>query len=61
MAADLYLPKELKPEDKRPAIVLCAGTGGTKGGTQARLGGLFAEKRLQSCSRFDYRGWGEKR
>ena len=58
MAGDLYLPKGLKPEDKLPAIVLCAGTGGTKGGTQARLAPLFAEKGYIVLA-FDYRGWGQ--
>ncbi len=58
MAGDLYLPKGLKAEDKLPAIVLCAGTGGTKGGTQARLAPLFAEKGYIVLA-FDYRGWGQ--
>lgn len=57
MAGDLYLPKGLKPDDKLPAIVLCAGTGGTKGGTQARLAPRFAEKGYVVLA-FDYRGWG---
>jgi dipeptidyl aminopeptidase/acylaminoacyl peptidase len=58
MAGDLYLPKALKPDDKLPAIVLCAGTGGTKGGTQARLAPLFVEKGYIVLA-FDYRGWGQ--
>ena len=58
MAGDLYLPKALKATDKRPAIVLCAGTGGTKGGTQARIAPLFAEKGYIVLA-FDYRGWGQ--
>ena len=58
MAGDLYLPKGLKPEDKLPAIVLCAGTGGTKGGTQARLAPRFVEKGYVVLA-FDYRGWGQ--
>ena len=58
MAGDLYLPKGLKPEDKLPAIVLCAGTGGTKGGTQARLAPIFAQNGFIALA-FDYRGWGE--
>ena len=58
MAGDLYLPKGLKPEDKLPAIVLCAGTGGTKGGTQARLAPIFAQNGFIVLA-FDYRGWGE--
>lgn len=57
MAGDLYLPKDRKPEDKFPAIVLCAGTGGTKGGTQARLAPIFASKGYVVLA-FDYRGWG---
>ena len=58
MAGDLYLPKGLKPKDKLPAIVLCAGTGGTKGGTQARLAPIFAQNGFIALA-FDYRGWGE--
>lgn len=38
MAGDLYLPKGLRSGEKLPAIVCCNGTGGTKGGTAARLG-----------------------
>jgi dipeptidyl aminopeptidase/acylaminoacyl peptidase len=57
MAGDLYLPKGLKPEDKLPGIVLCAGTGGTKGGTQARLAPRFATQGYIVLA-FDYRGWG---
>jgi dipeptidyl aminopeptidase/acylaminoacyl peptidase len=58
MAGDLYLPKNLKPDDKRPAIVLCDGTGGTKGGSGARLGAIFAQAGYVALA-FDYRGWGE--
>ncbi len=58
MAGDLYLPKNRKPEDKFPAIVLCAGTGGTKGGTQARIAPIFARHGFVVLA-FDYRGWGE--
>jgi uncharacterized protein len=58
MAGDLYLPKALKPGTKLPAIVLCAGTGGTKGGTQARLAPRFVEKGYIVLA-FDYRGWGQ--
>jgi dipeptidyl aminopeptidase/acylaminoacyl peptidase len=58
MAGDLYLPRGLKPEKKLPAIVLCAGTGGTKGGTQARLAPRFAQQGYIVLA-FDYRGWGQ--
>jgi dienelactone hydrolase/Ca2+-binding EF-hand superfamily protein len=57
MAGDLYFPKNRKPEEKLPALVLCAGTGGTKGGTQARLGPIFAKNGYIVLA-FDYRGWG---
>ena len=58
VAGDLYLPKGLKPDEKLPAIVLCAGTGGTKGGTGGRLGPIFATNGYIALA-FDYRGWGE--
>jgi len=58
MAADLYLPKSRRPEEKLPALVLCAGTGGTKGGTQARIAPIFARAGYVVLA-FDYRGWGE--
>jgi pimeloyl-ACP methyl ester carboxylesterase len=41
-----------------PAVVFCNGTGGTKAGTGAKLGPLFAEHGFVFLS-FDYRGWGE--
>jgi dienelactone hydrolase/cytochrome c553 len=58
MAGDLYLPKDRQPNEKFPAIVLCAGTGGTKGGTQARVAPIFARNGFVVLA-FDYRGWGE--
>ena len=58
MAGDLYLPKNRKEGEKLPAIVFCAGTGGTKGGTGGRLGPIIAEKGYVALA-FDYRGWGE--
>jgi hypothetical protein len=57
MAGDLYTPKDPAPQGKRPAIVLCAGTGGTKGGTQARIAPIFAQQGYVVLA-FDYRGWG---
>lgn len=58
MAGDLYLPKARPADAKLPGIVLCAGTGGTKGGTSARLGVKFAQQGYAALA-FDYRGWGE--
>lgn len=57
MAGDVYRPKNLAPDAKAPAVVLCAGTGGTKGGTQARIAPLFAKEGYVVLA-FDYRGWG---
>ncbi|HEY6168294.1 MAG TPA: alpha/beta fold hydrolase, partial [Verrucomicrobiae bacterium] len=52
------LPKGLKPDQKLPAIVICAGTGGTKVGTGGRGGPIFAQNGYVALA-FDYRGWGE--
>src|ERR1044071_2568523 len=58
MAGALYLPQGLKPDQKLPAIVICAGTGGTKVGTGGRIGPIFAQNGYVALA-FDYRGWGE--
>ena len=58
MAGDLSSPKNRKPDEKLPALVRCAGTGGTKNGTQARLAPIFAQSGYVVLA-FDYRGWGE--
>ncbi|MGB8169519.1 MAG: alpha/beta fold hydrolase [Chthoniobacteraceae bacterium] len=58
MAGDLYLPKGLKPEDKLPAVVFIAGTGGTKKSSPARMAPMFVNKGYIFLT-FDYRGWGE--
>lgn len=58
MAGDLYLPKEFKPDDKLPAVLFCAGTGGTKKGTPQKLAPRFVQAGFVFLA-FDYRGWGE--
>lgn len=58
MAGDLYVPKGLRSGDRLPAVVCCNGTGGTKGGTAARLGVSLATEGFIVLA-FDYRGWGE--
>ncbi len=58
MAGDLYLPKERNADDKLPAIVFVAGTGGTKKGSAARIAPLFVNNGYVFLA-FDYRGWGE--
>jgi cephalosporin-C deacetylase-like acetyl esterase len=57
MLGDLYLPAGHKKDDKRPAVIFCNGTGGTKGGSPARLGPHFAKAGYVFLG-FDYRGWG---
>jgi uncharacterized protein len=57
MAGDLYLPKKTNNGEKLPAIVFCNGTGGTKEGSGARMGRIFARNGFVFLA-FDYRGWG---
>jgi len=58
MAGDLYLPKNRKAGEKLPAIVMCAGTGGTKKGLPRRWAPILAREGFAVLG-FDYRGWGE--
>jgi dipeptidyl aminopeptidase/acylaminoacyl peptidase len=58
MAGDLYLPAGVKAGDKRPAVIFCNGTSGTKRGTPAQLAPVFLEAGFVFLG-FDYRGWGE--
>jgi poly(3-hydroxybutyrate) depolymerase len=58
MAGDLYLPKGLKPDEKLPAVLFCAGTSGTKKGTPQKTRMRFVQAGCV-CLAFDYRGWGE--
>lgn len=58
MAADIYLPKGIKPEDKLPAVVFANGTGGVKRRLPTRIAPFFAGNGYAFIA-FDYRGWGE--
>lgn len=58
MAGDLYLPNDLKPDEKRATILFCAGTGGVKKGNGGLYGRRFAKEGFIVLA-FDYRGWGE--
>ena len=58
MAGDLYLPNDLKPDEKRATILFCAGTGGVKKGNGGLYGRRFAKEGFIVLT-FDYRGWGE--
>jgi len=58
MAGDLYRPKAMKPDEKLPAVVFCAGTSGTRKGTPQRLAPRFVQAGFIFLA-FDYRGWGD--
>jgi dipeptidyl aminopeptidase/acylaminoacyl peptidase len=58
MIGDLYLPPGLQRTDKRPAVVFCAGTAGTRRGTPTQLAPHFLEAGFVFLA-FDYRGWGD--
>lgn len=57
MAGDLYVPADLKEGEKRPAILFCAGTGGTKKNNGHLYGERFVKEGFVVLA-FDYRGWG---
>jgi dipeptidyl aminopeptidase/acylaminoacyl peptidase len=58
MTGDLYLPPGLQQAGKRPAVVFCAGTAGTRRGTPMQLAPHFLEAGFVFLA-FDYRGWGD--
>jgi dienelactone hydrolase len=58
MIGDLYLPPNLKPDERRPAVVFCAGTAGTRKGFPETIAARFAEAGFVFLA-FDYRGWGD--
>ncbi len=59
MAGDVYMPKDIKPDAKLPAIVFVHGTGGVKKMEwSVRLAVACAQSGYVFLN-FDYRGWGE--
>ena len=58
MQGDLYSPAGFKKEDKRPAVIFCNGTGGTRKGTPTKLATHFVMAGYVFLA-FDYRGWGD--
>jgi dipeptidyl aminopeptidase/acylaminoacyl peptidase len=58
MIGDLYLPPGLQKTDRRPAVVFCNGTAGTRRGTPTQLAPYFLEAGFVFLA-FDYRGWGD--
>jgi hypothetical protein len=58
IAGDLYVPAGFKKDDKRPAVIFCNGTGGTRKGTPTKLATHFVKAGYVFLA-FDYRGWGD--
>jgi dipeptidyl aminopeptidase/acylaminoacyl peptidase len=58
MRGDLYLPKGAGKDDRRPAVLFCAGTAGVKAGTPVQMAPYFLDAGFVFLA-FDYRGWGE--
>jgi dipeptidyl aminopeptidase/acylaminoacyl peptidase len=58
MQGDLYVPAGFKKDDKRPAVIFCNGTGGTRKGTPTKLATHFVKAGYVFLA-FDYRGWGD--
>ena len=58
MAADLFVPDDLKGGERRPAILLCHGWAGPKSHLSSTYAPFFCEAGFV-CLTFDYRGWFE--
>lgn len=58
MQGDLYVPADFKKDDKRPAVIFCNGTGGSRKGTPTKLATHFVKAGYVFLA-FDYRGWGD--
>jgi uncharacterized protein len=56
MAADLFVPDDLKSGERRPAILLCHGWAGPKAHLSRTYAPVFCEAGFV-CLTFDYRGW----
>jgi len=58
MQGELPFPAGFKKDDKRPVVIFCNGTGGTRKGTPAKLAPHFVKAGYVFLA-FDYRGWGD--
>jgi dienelactone hydrolase len=58
LSGDLFYPKDLKAEDKLPAIILCHGWGGVRSHLNSDYAPHFAREGFVVLT-FDYRGWGD--
>ena len=56
MAGDLFLPDDLEPGERRPAILLCHGWAGPKAHLSRTYAPFFCAAGFV-CLTFDYRGW----
>ncbi len=58
LAADLFIPDNLKEGEKKPTILLCHGWGGPKSHLSSTYAPHFCDAGFVACT-FDYRGWFE--
>lgn len=58
LAADLFIPDNLKEGEKKPTILLCHGWGGPKSHLSSTYAPHFCAAGFVACT-FDYRGWFE--
>jgi dienelactone hydrolase len=58
LSGDLWYPKNIKPDSRLPAIILCHGWGGLRSHLNADYAPLFAQAGYVVLT-FDYRGWGD--
>lgn len=58
LAADLYVPNDLAPGERRPGIVLCCGYTGVKNLYLDDMARRLAAAGLVALT-FDYKGWGQ--
>lgn len=56
MAADLFVPDDLKAGERRPAILLCHGWAGARSHLSTAYAPAFCDAGFV-CLTFDYRGW----
>ena len=56
MRGDLYRPKLASKDNRRPAVLFCAGTAGVKSGTPVQMAPYFLDAGFVFLA-FDYRGW----
>lgn len=59
MAGDLFIPDDIRPGEKRPAILLCHGWGGLKEHLSSTYAPWWAKSAGFIVLSFDYRGWGQ--